>query len=160
LRLDIVDRCLDQLNAECGQALHELGLGGWSIKFEVEQENKSGGIKRGFQCLITTREIDRPVPIEVWSGGEGQRLKLAVTMGLSSMLCARAGLETNVAFFDESSRHLSEEGIASMVSALDAWAKKEGRQVWIADHNIIEGELFAGTITLVKDEKGTHIQEG
>ena len=82
IRLSIVEDALTVLGVEVNNYLGALGMEEWSMKFSVERETKGGNVSRGFH--ITVRSPTSPhngsIPLEAWSGGEGQRLRLAATL--------------------------------------------------------------------------------
>lgn len=152
LRLWVIDDSLTQLEVEVNGAMHEVGLEGWSMEFDVERETKSGGVSRGFIILVQSPDNADPVPWESWSGGESQRLRLASTIGVANLIRARRGVDINVEFWDEPSSYLSEEGIEDMLSILESRASEHA--VIIADHRTLSYGNFAGTLCVVKKEKG------
>lgn len=156
LRLWVIDDSLAQLEVEVNGALHEVGLEGWSIEFDVERETKSGSVSRGFTVLIRSPEMDEAVPWEAWSGGESQRLVLASTIGVANLIRARRGVQTNIEFWDEPSTWLSEEGIEDMLAILESRASKQA--VAIADHRALSYGNFTNTICVVKKAGGSHVR--
>ncbi len=157
LRLYLIEESLTQLEVECNSALHQLGLEGWRIEFDVEREKKTGGVKTGFSVLIYSPVTESVVPWEAWSGGESQRMRLAVAMGLSSLITSRLGADTNVEFWDEPSTWLSTSGITDLMHALKSRAQDNGKQIWVADHRALEFGGFSKTVVVTKDSSGSSI---
>lgn len=158
LRLYLIEESLTQLEVEANSALHELGLEEWSLEFDIERETKGGKVKQGFSVLIHSPINDRLVPWAAWSGGESQRLRLAVAMGLSSLICSRLGISPNVEFWDEPSTWLSTSGITDLLQALKSRAEREGKQIWLADHRSFDYGGFAKTVTIIKTQDGSTIR--
>ncbi len=160
IRLMIVDEVLRLLEVEVNNNLSSLGLGDWSIKFDVERETKSGSISKGFVVMISSPEWGEPVPFEAWSGGETQRLRMAGDLGLANLIMERAGLENTIEFFDEPSSHMSQEGLLDLCDTLAQRAQRDDKVIILVDHHAIDFGDFAGVITVTKDEGGSHVYVG
>ncbi len=157
VRLFIVETTLRQLEVEVNNSLADLGLTDWRIEFDVERENKSGSITKGFVVFVYAPGHAEPVRWESWSGGETQRLRLAGALGLANLIMEQAGLVSQVEFYDEFSTHMSEEGIQDTLQTLHDRAHSLGRQIWVIDHNSLDFGGFSGTLTIIKDTEGSHL---
>ena len=158
LRLYVIDKAVSSLEVEVNSSLHQLGLHDWSIHFEMEKENKSGGVTKGFHVKIMSPSNDEPVPWEAWSGGESQRLKIAGTMGLANLILNQAGVQTNIEVWDEPSQYLSTEGIDDLLETLHQRSLATNKQVWLIDHRSLNYGKFAASYTIVKDENGSRVE--
>lgn len=158
VRLFLIEEALVQFEIEVNNALDTLGMSDWRIEFAVDSENKSGTIKKGFSVLVQCPYTSEKVPWEAWSGGESQRLRLAGTMGLSSLIMQRRGLQSNLEIWDEPSQHLSEKGVSDLIETLHARARATNKQIWIVDHSALSFGGFTKTFVAVKDGSGTHIE--
>ncbi len=159
VRLFIVEEALRQLEIEVNNNLASLGLMEWRIEFDVERENKSGGVTKGFVVLIYPPGAEEPVRYEAYSGGETQRLRLAGDLGLANLIMERAGLSNTIEVFDEPSKHLSQEGLLDLAETLCHRAQEQGKRILLVDHHVVDFSGFAGTITVVKDQQGSHLAE-
>lgn len=157
VRLFLIESTLQQLEVEVNNNLSELGLGDWSIEFDVERENKSGGITKGFTVMIRSPGGGDAVPFAAWSGGESQRLRMAGDLGLANLIMERAGLENTIEMFDEPSKHLSQEGLNDLAETLAVRAEASGRRILLIDHNTMDFGGFANTITVIKDKNGSRL---
>ena len=90
VRLFMVKRVLAQLEVETASAAVALGLIDWKISFSTELEAKSGSVRPGIHIVVKSPIAS--APWEVWSGGEGQRIRLAVALGLSSLIQRLGGV--------------------------------------------------------------------
>jgi DNA repair exonuclease SbcCD ATPase subunit len=158
LRLMLVEDTLRSLEIEVNSSLASLGLPDWRVSFDVERENKSGGVTKGFTVAIHSPDNEAPVPWAAWSGGESKLLSLAGALGLSNLIMERAGLTNMVEFFDEPSTHTAPAGIAAMAATLRERAHTTGRAIFLIDHNSIDSGEFDGVITIVRDKEGSHIR--
>jgi DNA repair exonuclease SbcCD ATPase subunit len=157
VRLFIVEETLRQLELEINNSLTSLGLMEWHIELDVERENKSGGITKGFTMLVHAPGAPGPVKFEAWSGGETQRLRLAGDLGLANLIMERAGLRSTIEFLDEPSRHLSQEGMFDLAETLNQRALDQQKRSFIIEHNLLDYS-YRGTVTIVKDDDGSHIE--
>ncbi len=156
IRLMIVDETLQQLELEVNNNLANLGLLDWHITFDVERENKSGGITKGFVVMVHPPH-GNPVRFEAYSGGETQRLRLAGDLGLANLIMHRAGLSNTIEFYDEPSRHLSPEGVLDLAETLQERAIASGKRIFLIDHQNIDFD-FTGRYTAVIDKDGSHLR--
>ena len=159
VRLYVMAQAIEQLELEVNNALGNLGLVGWSVRFDIERETRTGGTtKAGFHVFIKSPENDRPVAWEAWSGGETQRLRLAGSIGLSNLILARTGVSLPFEVWDEPSLYLSGEGIVDLLETLYDRAQREHKAVWLIDHRSLEYGGFADTYTVVLGKKGVTLQ--
>lgn len=159
VRFILVREALDMLEIEVNNNLIELGMEGWTIKLDVERQTKSGELSRGFHVSIKSPHNDEDVPWESWSGGEGQRLRLAGTLGLANLILSRKGIDSNLMVLDEPSRHLHRFGIEDLMDLLYTKARNDNKQIWLVDHHSLDYGNFSSTVTITKDENGSRIQE-
>lgn len=158
VRLFIIEQAFRTLEIEVNNSLAQLGMTDWQITFDVERENKSGGITKGFVVFVKSPSNEEPVRWESWSGGETQRLQLAGDLGLANLIMQQHGLSNTIEFFDEPSTHLSPEGMIDLANMLHERAMSEGKQIWIVDHaSITNFGDFEGIITVRKTKNGSII---
>jgi DNA repair exonuclease SbcCD ATPase subunit len=159
VRLFIIEQAFRTLEIEVNNSLAQLGMSDWQITFDVERENKSGGVTKGFVVFVKSPSNTEPVRWENWSGGETQRLQLAGDLGLANLIMLQAGLSNTVEFFDEPSTHLSPEGMMDLADMLHDRAITDGKRIWIVDHaSITNFGDFEGIITARKDSDGSTIE--
>src|SRR5260221_7995940 len=133
LRLHIIEETLRTLEVEVNNNLASLGLGDWKIEFDIERENKSGSITRGFSTFIHGSNNEM-IKYETLSFGETQRVKLAGCFGLANLIMERAGLVSKVELYDEPSEHITEEDITDTLNTLRDRAINNDRVVVVVDH--------------------------
>jgi len=155
VRLFLIEESLAQLEVETNACLYDLGLEEWAIEFAVEGETKGGTIKKGFTANIRSPHNEEVVPWEAWSGGEAQRLRLAMAMGMSSLIATQTGIMSNIEIWDEPCQHLSEEGISGLLTALETRAAQTGRQIWIVEHHALDFGRFADVVKVTKTAAGS-----
>ncbi len=158
IRLFIIEETIRQLEIEVNNNLVSLGLTDWYIEFDIEKENKSGGVTTGFSVFIYSPDNEKPVKWEAWSGGETQRLKLAGNLGLSHLIADTCGLQFKAEYFDELSAHMSEEGIDDMLDTLQQRALETNCKIWLVDHRVMDQGCFSGILKVIKDEEGSSLE--
>ncbi len=158
VRLFLIEEAFRTLEIEVNNSLAQLGMPDWQITFDIERENKSGGITKGFVVFVKSPANTEPVRWENWSGGETQRLQLAGYIGLSNLILQQAGLYSCIEFYDEPSTHLSTEGMLDLANLLHERAIAEGKRIWIVDHSAVTnfGD-FKGVITVKRTENGSSV---
>jgi len=157
LRLFVVEDVLTHLEVQVNNHIHDLGLEGWNISFDVEKENKGGGVSKGFHVMITSPESEGPVPFETFSGGERQRLLLSGQLGLADLICQSYGMDTNLMICDEVTKHLNSDGITNLLDLLYTKAGEEQKQIYVIDHHSHDYGGFESIIEVTRDEKGSRI---
>lgn len=155
IRLMLIDKHLLQFELQANEALVQLGLEGWYIRFDIEKENKSGTVRRGFTVEIKSPSNDELVPFEVWSGGETQRLRFAISFAFADLIQDVSGQRCNLEVFDEPTNFLTDKGIDDMLDSLHARAEKTS--VWLIDHRTLEHGGFDHSFTVLKDRQGSSI---
>ncbi|MCP4528593.1 MAG: hypothetical protein GY833_22165 [Aestuariibacter sp.] len=157
VKLFAVSSALNELEAEVNSALDGLGLGGWSVEFDVDKETKKGTLSKGFFAFINSADNLEPVKWEAWSGGESQRLRLAASLGLANMIRASKGLELPFEIWDEPSQWMSDSGITGLLDVLQRRARRLKRQIWLIDHRGLE-HPFDAAIEITKTYEGSTIK--
>lgn len=159
VRLFIVEQALQQLELEINNCLGSLGLMDWTIRLDIERENKSGGITKGFTVMIYPPGVDptKAIKYESYSGGETQRLRLAGNLGLANLIMERAGLRNTIEFYDEPSAHLSDEGTLVLADTLAQRALDTERRIFMIEHRLLDYP-YTGTINIIKDKDGSRIE--
>jgi DNA repair exonuclease SbcCD ATPase subunit len=158
IKLMLVAEALKEFEIEINNNLQSFGMSGWEVLLDVDSENKSGTIRKGFTVMVKSPENDKLVPFEVWSGGEGQRIRLAVTLGLIDFIKNRRGFNFNILVMDEPTQHLSDEGINDLLECLKQKSDEDNIKIFFIDHkNLISSGIFSGIIEVIKDETGSKI---
>lgn len=156
IRLLLLEEALVELEASINNNMKLLGLNDWEICIEVDRENKNGGVKKGFNLTVKSPFNSNPVSFDCWSGGEGQRIRLATTLGLSDFIKNRRSINTNLLILDEPTQFLSEDGIQDLLQLLKEKASLEGLKLFLIDHRDLNTSgLFDSVIKILKDKKGS-----
>jgi len=158
IKLYTLTEILQELEITTNGMLDEFGLSGWEIQYDIERENKSGGVTRGLNIVVLSPDNDKLVKWGVWSGGEAQRLKIIGSLALGAVLLNHLGISTNLTFFDEPTKGLSKEGVTNLVDLLADYAKDNKKNVWLIDHHVISSNRFALEVQVTKNGSGSCVQ--
>lgn len=151
VRLQQIQEALTQLEIEVNSCLVQLGLVGWSLKFDISKEAKtSRKITKGFFVMVQSPTQSKPVPWEAWSGGEAQRLRLAASLGLGNLIRSTFGIAAPIEIWDEPTNYMSSMGVSDLLTALQNRAQEEGRQIWVVDHHTLGSSAFTGSVKITK----------
>lgn len=157
IRLSIVEQALLQFESATNNALAALGLLDWSIEYDVQSETKGGKLSKGFVIYVHSPHNDGPVPFAAWSGGESQRLRLAVSLGLSDLIQDFCGVHSDMEIFDEPTNWLSGEGLEHLLQVLAERARERKIRIYLADHKALE-YAFDSVVTVTKDSGGSRVE--
>lgn len=157
VRLFEIGRITAHLENEITAALSSLGLPRWRVQVLTQSETKSGSLRHGVQLSIGNPER-QTAPWESWSGGEGQRIRLAVTMGVSQLIQNSAGVCWTCEWWDEPSSWLSEQGVHGLLEVLEQRARQRQIALWVVDHRTMGAFPFAQVWTVVKGEEGSRVE--
>lgn len=155
IRLYFVQQVLAALQIEIQSAISALGLEGWKVNLATESETKSGTTKLGVQLHIKSPVSEGPW--ESWSGGEAQRLRLSIAMGLSSLIQRSAGSWFNLEIYDEPTASLSGQGVEDLLEALRYRAESQKKAIWLTDHSALTYSGFKEIWLVTKEAKGSKV---
>jgi DNA repair exonuclease SbcCD ATPase subunit len=156
LRLWQIERILKVLEIEVSAEASVLGLAGWTIKFTTEVETKSGTMRPGVHIQVQSTHSGK-----VWSeqsGGEEQRVRLAVSMGFGNMIQRMSGVFYEFESWDEPSAWLSAEGIEDLMECLRNRASTLGKRLWLVDHRALSATGFDEVWRITKDAQGSRME--
>jgi len=157
VRLFLLQEFLEDLEIASNSVIEDMGLVGWSIKYGIERETKSGAISSGLNIEIFKPRSDVPFRWESYSGGESQRLRLVVGLSLAESLLRHAGVFCDMEVLDEPTAHLSVRGTRDLCDTLAERAAQLGRQTWFVDHTVIESAKFQSRVSVVRRKTGAEI---
>ena len=157
IRLYFIQQVLATLQIEIQSAISSLGLEGWSVGLATESETKSQTIKLGVALQVKSPQAT--AKWEVFCGGEKQRLRLGIAMGLASLIQRASGCFWTLEVYDEPSRSLSPQGVEDLLESLRSRAETIKKQIWLTDHSTIQFSGFDAIWTAIKDENGSRIEK-
>jgi DNA repair exonuclease SbcCD ATPase subunit len=155
VRLYCLDSVLQKLVIETRNSLLSLGLVGWQINFTTATETKSGTVRLGVQVEIHSPHSRHK--FEYLSGGESQRARLAVSLGLANLIQRWAGVRFDLEVFDEPTAWLSEQGVEDLLESLRVRAEASDRSIWVCDHRALAHAVFSETLHVIKTAQGSAV---
>jgi len=158
IRLSVIDAVLRELEMAVTRHVSALGLVDWRVEFQTERQTQSGSVSIAFTVLLYPPDATAPIRFESYSGGESQRLQLAMAFGLSEVLLERAGVSPSIEVLDEPTRGLSSQGVEDLLEHLSERARELERTIYFVDHHSLDRGAFDGVITITKDQEGSHIK--
>lgn len=157
VRIYCLSRVLAELEVETMSAARSLGLVGWRIGFTGETETKLGTVKLGVRAVVESPEARRD--FDAWSPGEGQRVRVASSLGLASLIQRYSGVSYDLECWDEPSAWLSEEGVEDLFECLRSRAHSRGKSIWVCDPRAgVANGAFDEAWSVVKDDDGSRIE--
>lgn len=157
LRLHLCNNALLRLSIESTACAESLGLPNWNISFALERTNASQRITRGFTILITPPKARQPIRLESYSGGESQRLKIAVSCALNALIREERIIRMPLEVWDEPTKHLSDEGVTDLLEFLSDRATKLNRVIFLIDHRTHAAGRIAGSILVRRQRSGESV---
>lgn len=157
LRLWLISGAVKELELLANSNLDRLGMKGWKLEFHIEQQTKSGTVTRGFTIAVQPPGTDEAKPWECWSGGETQRLRIATSAALATMVRNRVGTGCNLEVWDEPTAHLSPAGIDMLLQFFSERVDLDKRQVWVVDHRNLDHGNFSHHVHVTKSKLGSTI---
>lgn len=120
----------------------QLSDGSLSDKFDIKVDNIKGGNTYGSL-----------------SRGEKRRVDIAISLSLQDLIMTKADLEVNVLFYDELFESLDSVGSENVIELLQNKVKDIGT-IFVVTHNESLKPLFDTTITMVKENGISRLEEG
>lgn len=154
IRLSAVEEALFALQAEANSVLHGLGMTSTRVAFATQRETQKKTTSRGFFIEIFVDE--QQVPVGSFSGGELQRINIALSMAFGGLMRNSHGFFPMQEFYDEPTQGLSREGTRDLIQYLEQRARDNSTVVYLIDHK--GPESIPNAFTVVKDQSGSHIQ--
>lgn len=126
------------------------------VLLEGERETKSGTIKDEFHIRVLD-SAGNEASYEMYSGGERQKVRLAISLGLAQVIKDRCGHDFNIRCFDEPNSALDDVGKESNFQVFNSLAK-QGFTVLVTDHDAAFKDSFDHSVLVVKENGGSRIQ--
>jgi DNA repair exonuclease SbcCD ATPase subunit len=155
IRLWLTKRVLGVLELETAAAAGTLGLVDWRIGYSTELELKGGSLKPGIHVQV--RSPQAPGAWTDQSGGEEQRVRLAVSIGFASVVQRMSGTLHALEVWDEPSNWLSEQGVEDLLNCLSYRARTAHKTAWVVDHRSLASGAFQECWSVIKDAGGSRI---
>ena len=151
IRSQMVSDALSQFELEIEATLEDLGLIGWSVRPKVDPKVfESERVASGFGFDVTD-PTGKERDLRAYSGGELQRVKLAIQLGLGAMVEQLTNTSWNFEVWDEPSQFLSEEGIQGLFASLQGRAQRLSKKIFIVDHHSVNYSELTGVYRFIRE---------
>ena len=166
VRALIVENSVPKFQEMCNEVLDYLEVK-IRVRIETLEEGKDSKTKEikltpTFKIIVIDGNDGSERDYSTWSGGEKQRINLAIRQALSTILLNRAGTKMDLIIIDESDSALDDEGKTAMIKLIQA--NVEGRfgkpaKVLCITHTSELKDSFPTRITVKKKKKASYIAE-
>lgn len=146
------------LTQQITQYAHHLGFD-WNIVLEPEYEGSGHKPVKRMRIVIDDGE-GHLIALETLSGGEYQKVNLAVTLALAAHIEQLSGIHWPFIAFDEPGQYMSEGSLNKLVSVLRQWAIQHSKMIYLIDHRGIIHEHSEAVISIRRGERGSEIISG
>lgn len=119
-----------------------------SIEFTTQKQLKSGDLREKFDIIVNTQ--NGPSSFDALSGGEKQRVSLAISLAMNKLMREVAGDPMNVLFLDEVAEALDESSSEAVFGLIQDFAD-DIDNVFIISHNQNLKDIVPTVITIVKE---------
>ena len=126
-----------------------------SVSIVGEKDLKSGA-KKDEIFIEIINEKGKKSSFEAYSGGERQKVKMAVSLALSEVIKEKCGKDFNLIIFDEPNDSLDDIGKDTNFQVFKSIAEK--KTLLCVDHDGYFKDRFDQTITIVKEAEGSRIK--
>lgn len=155
IRMDLfstmIDRFQDYTQTLLSQYSSEL-----QIAYSTQRETRSNTIKDEFNISITDNSGEEH-GYEMYSGGEKQKVRLAISQALANMIKDDCGRDFNFMAFDEPNDALDDVG-KDINFGLFTQLAEAGKAVLVTDHDSIFKDKFDDSILVIKEGDKSRIQ--
>lgn len=160
LRAYILESRLQELTNAANQWVQLLTGGVMWVRFEAQKELRDGTTVNAPELRVCRWNPDGTQSernFRSWSGGEKQRVSVAVDFGLSRLLSQRAQRPYDLLILDEVFRHLDRAGKEGMVEMLQALAREKTGGVLVVEHDADFQAAFDSRILVEKRGRRSRI---
>lgn len=153
----IIRSIVPQLTSTSNTILGQMTSGKMGVEFRLEKTQKNGKEKTSLDIYI--EEYGKSLlPYLSKSGGEKVKSSLAVILALAEMKLSAAGIQLGMLFIDEAP-FLDSDGTQAYVDALETIQQRYKEiKVMAITHDPTFKSRFPQSITVIKDESGSHVR--
>jgi DNA repair exonuclease SbcCD ATPase subunit len=154
IQMSCVENFLTHLNFRIAGILPEIGMEDWKVLLKTTKTKVDSTVKPELSVWVGNREVEDVSWVSL-SGGEKQRLRLAVLLALVPLF----DTSFNIMIFDEPATGISSEGLDRLIEVLARMAQERGKIIFLIDHWLLESGHFSGRLWLTKTRDGTSIEQ-
>lgn len=158
IRSQMISDALTQFTLEIAAVSEDLGLVGWETKPMIDPAVfESARNASGFKFVVKDPYgVERH--IDAYSGGELQRVHLAIQAGLGGLVASTHGVALDFEVWDEPSSYLSQEGVVGLFAALRTRAERLQRPIFVIDHHHMHAAEVTAVYSLIRRDGKTTLE--
>lgn len=137
------------LSDRANHYISELTAGAGSISVTTQKETKKGGLK---DELTIVADLGSGPNFAAKSGGEAQRINIALLFALAELMSTRARVSCSTLFLDEILDGLDQPGVEQVVKLLNTELIGRKESIFVISHNADLASEFENVITVVKKD--------
>lgn len=134
-------------------------MGEYSTQIQVfirtEKESKSGTMKDEIHIIV--EDDSGEISYDMYSGGERQKVRMAIQMALSNLITNSCGVSFNFQAFDEPNTGLDDEGKIANFRVFSIFSDQD-KAVFVTDHDSDFKDKFEARILISKFRGESTIQ--
>lgn len=146
LKSYIFDSITPRLNELINQYLRRLD--NMSVEFSTQKQLKSGDLREKFDITIQTEH--GPSSFDALSGGEKQRVSLAISLAMNKLMREIAGDPLNILFLDEVAEALDESSAEAVFGLISDFAG-DVDNIFVISHNQALKDIIPTVLTVIKE---------
>jgi len=143
------------LNRKVQQYADIATSGDMKIEFETEKIQRNGKTKGIFSIKVEHK--DGGTTYKGSSSGEKARADVCIALALGDLAASRSSKSINFRFMDEPFENIDNSGLGGIVSLLTQQSANFG-SIFCVTHNQSLREYFPNTLTVVKQNKVSHLK--
>jgi len=162
LKSYILDSKLKELNDSINYWVNILTGGTIWVEFGSYKTNRSNKVVNSPDIKVCRWNTDGTITTrnyKSWSGGEKQRISLAIDFGMSSLIARRAKHNYSIIILDEVFKHLDRGGKEAVMEMLKLLANEKS-SVFVIEHDSEFQSMFESKICIEKQNGVSNIKEG
>lgn len=161
LKSYILDSKLKELNDSINYWVRILTGGTIWVELGSYKTNRSGKVTNSPDIKVCRWNTDGSITTrdyKSWSGGEKQRISLAIDFGLSRIIANRSQHTYDIIFLDEIFKHLDRGGKESVMEMLQILSQEKS-SVFVVEHDSEFKSMFDNKICVTKKDGRSTIKE-
>jgi exonuclease SbcC len=148
----LIESAIPEIEEEANLLLDKLTDGRMKVELLTQRETKTSGIAETLDIVISDELGSRVY--DMYSGGEGFRINIALRLALSRLLTRRAGARLQFLIIDEGFGTQDTQGKDKVVEAINA-ISEDFEKILVVTHDAELKDAFPQRIEVVKGSDGS-----
>ena len=151
----LMDGIINNLTEKTNKYIDELSGGTIKIEYSTTKELKTGGWTDAFDILIYTEDGVSRRKYENYSGGQKQKIKLAISWALADLISERLDKNYDIEIIDECDHSLDETGRSKIIDCL----QKRNKNIFLITQYSDLQNRFDNVIKVIYENGRSRIDE-